>query len=71
MSKRKIKKTVVYKNKQGKTKRVTPRQYLAIVERTDETCYYGHFGCAAAEHGPCSHEIEANLHDNELRIDPQ
>lgn len=43
------------------------REYLRLVRETDYQCEYGHFGCAAWEHGPCSDELTGlfNLYDSE------
>lgn len=36
---------------------ISVNQYLALVNRNDQICEYGHFACAAWHHGPCSDEL--------------
>ena len=60
-------------------KKLTPRQYLALVAMQQgremspnhpgaPACEHKHFGCAGWEGGPCSNEVAAGLPDAEEEI---
>lgn len=63
-----MKKTLItYKNKLGKTKKVSPKRYVDLAQRSTVgySCRHGHFECAAGPNGPCHHEIMAD-HNMEI-----